>query len=757
MKQKKDTTLTAPTYAPDVSVPLAKNAVTVLERRYLVKDDTGQVIETPDEMFHRVALNLAEAEGRYGGDVAAWEDRFYRLMRSLVFLPNSPTLMNAGRPLQQLSACFVLPVADDLGEIFSTIRHQAIIHQTGGGCIAADARVWTTFCGIEPIEVLFHRATVDGRAGVAHGTGVAYDVRDLGIKTLAMNPATGETGLRQVSHVWQFDVPAAQQVVVTMREGTQVQTSAWHPFMAVRGTELVEVQAADLIPGDVVLGPERPDAYWPWTEPRTVGTLTVDPDLAWLIGFTLGDGSFGYVPALRQYRVRWFSGTADVLERVQAVLVKLNIHVSIQQDGRGLLSVSTLTQRFVHDLLEACGLENIGPKDDLIRVPEVIAKSPLPVVRAFLAGLVDSDGYVAADGSPSYTSVSEAMAQDLAALMSLLGYQPVVRAKAPHGKGRLTTHTVQLCPLPQVNDLAADLAPYLANTLRRTRLSSSSRKQTSVHLPIDPWRDALRGLGLAKTREQGKIGGAGACAFELNRWSHSESSRVRRDSLRSIADKATPQNAALAYLLRRIADSGQEVQSVAVAAEPKAYYDLTVADWNTYAAGRSGMTMIHNTGFSFSRLRPKNDIVMTTKGKASGPISFMQVFDAATGAIKQGGTRRGANMAILSVEHPDIEEFIDMKNDLSVMTNFNVSVALTEPFMAAVEADGDHALVNPHTGKVARTVKARYLFDKIVRSAWQTGEPGIVFIDRINNSRSNPTPALGMVESTNPCGELLAA
>src|SRR4051794_11446138 len=126
---------------PQVQVPLSKNAVTVLERRYLVKDETGRVIETPDEMFHRVAHNLAEAEAKYGGDVAGWEERFYTMMRSLQFLPNSPTLMNAGRPLQQLSACFVLPVNDDLGDIFSTIRHQAIIHQTGGGTGFAFSRL----------------------------------------------------------------------------------------------------------------------------------------------------------------------------------------------------------------------------------------------------------------------------------------------------------------------------------------------------------------------------------------------------------------------------------------------------------------------------------------------------------------------------------------------------------------------------------------------------------------------------------------
>jgi ribonucleoside-diphosphate reductase alpha chain len=133
MTKQKAPVPAALSHQPDTSVPLAKNAVTVLERRYLIKDDTGQVIETPDEMFHRVAHNLAQAEARYGGDVGLWEDRFYRLMRSLEFLPNSPTLMNAGRPLQQLSACFVLPVHDDLGDIFSTIRYQALIHQTGGG------------------------------------------------------------------------------------------------------------------------------------------------------------------------------------------------------------------------------------------------------------------------------------------------------------------------------------------------------------------------------------------------------------------------------------------------------------------------------------------------------------------------------------------------------------------------------------------------------------------------------------------------
>lgn len=199
-------------------------------------------------------------------------------------------------------------------------------------------------------------------------------------------------------------------------------------------------------------------------------------------------------------------------------------------------------------------------------------------------------------------------------------------------------------------------------------------------------------------------------------------------------------------------NAGRDMQQLS------ACYVLPVPDtMDGIAKALSAQSLIQKsgggTGFSFGRLRPKGDTVKKTDGVASGAVSFMKLFDKLTDVVKQGGTRRGANMGILPYWHPEIKEFVTLKSQQGVLENFNVSVALDDKFMKAVEDEATINLVNPRSWEITGRMKAAELFDMLVESAWASGDPGIVFIDRINGTNSNPTPALGQIESTNPCGE----
>ncbi|WP_457549202.1 ribonucleotide reductase N-terminal alpha domain-containing protein, partial [Archaeoglobus sp.] len=661
---------------------LTKTAEIVLKKRYLLRDDEGNIIETPEQMLWRVANAIAKAEELYGGNPDEMAKKFFKIMDEQLFLPNSPTLMNAGTELNQLSACFVIPIEDSIDGIFKALWDMAKVQKSGGGCINGDSLIFIEHEDgrreILKIRELFERVSA-GRELKEFGNGKYVEVD--GLYTYAFDPISCEFKKAKITRVWIFDVPKFAKYKVRVGN-IEIQTSDWHPFFVLtEDFRLVTKRADELKVGDLVIRADLSDVL----DRKTVeinGKIISD-DLAYVLGFILGDGSFGAVGKKRRLRI--YDNDIHVLKYIRDVISReFGTQVKINYENIPyLVYQGKVLTEFVEKALRIPFYKK-GRKTEDRFIPEFVLDGAL--INPFLAGLFDAEGYVNGKPELEITMRSKDVVENASILLNLVGIKSNIREKiAADG---CVEYCLQIMELPNIIKFSNTVGQYLKSK-KSEKLKKVIKRSYSTHglkLSYDAFIKLLKPLIIREISNgsETKIVLKDRSVVSLSQWK--VRGRVSRFKLLNILRKAEElADGKLREKLakvRRLIELVEEVKEIVKIYSDEPFYDLSVEYYENYLAGtRNGFIVVHNTGFSFSRLRPKGDIVRTTKGIASGPVSFMKIFDCATEQIKQGGKRRGANMGVLSVHHPDIEEFITAKWDEGVLRNFNISVAITDKFM----------------------------------------------------------------------------
>jgi ribonucleoside-diphosphate reductase alpha chain len=742
---------------------LTDNARQVLVKRYVRRGDDGKPAETVEEMFWRVAYHVAKVEEQWDADVQKRTVQYYHLLSSKKFFPNSPTFTGAGTPLGQLAACFVLPITDDMGRdsagIFQTLRDAALIQQTGGGN-------GFSFSRLRPMGAL-----VQTSAGQATGPVGFMSVYDHAFGEIAQGgcllPETlvfTNKGLLRLDEIvnsenpgWQehrlsvptdegikdsprgFNNGIADVLRVHTREGLSITGTPNHrvKVMSDDGPQWKELQ--DLRKGDWILvrleehtgklqilkKPARNHGNQVMPEPPSI----LDEEFAFFLGYLAGDGFVAQGENDHRVGVS-VAHTSYLMEEMPALLerlFKVKVH-RMQKPNDGSVTF-VMDNRAIKEFLLMNGLGKSNSRD--VSVPRLIRQSPPNIVGAYLRGLFEADGTLT-HGYPTLMTTSVRLAREVSTLLIGLG-----------------------CPV-KIRTASAGLDRWGDSETYQVRITST--------VGLQAWRE--------------KIGCDQRSRFVA---AHIWESDQRRESSYVLPNpKYWMQTVLDAITLEQIDKKGRGKNINFRATEPRLRRHALRycrGDRNLTRSGLDLLKAAYPTAFENSPSAESFWFVEVTGVESAGRALTLDLEVAdnhtylAYGMVTHN-TRRGANMAVLRVDHPDVEDFISSKTNENNITNFNISVGITDAFMRAVKEDGEWELRFPDIAEMKkrkfsgtleqaekegitirgyRKVKAREIFNKIVKQAHHNGEPGVLFLDIAN--RANPVPHLYQLEATNPCGE----